>query len=47
MLGAGVILTRSTPLFDLVHGEIYRATESDPLRVPEGAVVVPGSRAIT
>ncbi len=47
VLGAGVILTRSTPLFDTVKGEIYRATESEPLRVPEGAVVVPGSRAIT
>jgi 2,3,4,5-tetrahydropyridine-2-carboxylate N-succinyltransferase len=47
VLGAGVILTRSTPLFDTVKGEIYRATETDPLRVPEGAVVVPGSRAIS
>jgi len=47
VLGAGVILTRSTPLFDTVHGEIYRATRTDPLRVPDGAVVVPGSRAIT
>ena len=47
VLGAGTILTRSTPLFDTVKGEIYRATESEPLRVPEGAVVVPGSRAIT
>lgn len=46
VLGAGVILTRSTPLFDVVHGEIYRASESEPLRVPPGAVVVPGSRAI-
>ena len=47
VLGAGVILTRSTPLFDIVKGEIYRATANEPLRVPEGAVVVPGSRAIT
>ena len=47
VLGAGVILTRSTPLFDTVKGEIYRATADQPLRVPEGAVVVPGSRAIT
>jgi 2,3,4,5-tetrahydropyridine-2-carboxylate N-succinyltransferase len=47
VLGAGVILTRSTPLFDTVHGEIYRATPTEPLRVPAGAVVVPGSRAIT
>ncbi len=47
VLGAGVILTRSTPLFDVVRGEIYRSSETEPLRVPEGAVVVPGSRAIT
>jgi 2,3,4,5-tetrahydropyridine-2-carboxylate N-succinyltransferase len=47
VLGAGVILTRSTPLFDLVRDEIYRAADEQPLRVPEGAVVVPGARAIT
>jgi 2,3,4,5-tetrahydropyridine-2-carboxylate N-succinyltransferase len=47
VLAAGVILTRSTPLFDTVRGEIYRASDSEPLRVPEGAVVVPGARAIT
>lgn len=46
VLGAGVILTRSTPLFDLARGEVYRATPEAPLEVPEGAVVVPGSRAI-
>jgi 2,3,4,5-tetrahydropyridine-2,6-dicarboxylate N-succinyltransferase len=47
VLGAGTILTRSTPLFDTVKGEIYRANGNEPLRVPEGAVVVPGARAIT
>jgi len=47
VLAAGVILTRSTPLFDTVKGEVYRATRDEPLHVPEGAVVVPGSRAIT
>ncbi len=46
VLGAGTILTRSTPLYDLVRGEVYRASESQPLTVPEGAVVVPGSRAV-
>jgi len=46
VLGAGVILTRSTPLYDLVRGEVYRASEDKPLEVPEGAVVVPGSRAV-
>jgi len=46
VLGAGTILTRSTPLYDLVHGEVYRATDERPLEVPERAVVVPGSRAV-
>ncbi len=47
VLGAGVVLTRSTPLFDTVRGEVYRSSDSGPLRVPENAVVVPGARAIT
>jgi len=46
VLGAGTILTRSTPLYDIVRGQIYRATEEKPLEVPENAVVVPGSRAV-
>lgn len=46
VLGAGTILTRSTPLYDLVRSEIYRATAEAPLEVPENAVVVPGSRAV-
>ncbi len=46
VLGAGTILTRSTPLYDLVKGDVYRATPDTPLEVPENAVVVPGSRAI-
>jgi 2,3,4,5-tetrahydropyridine-2,6-dicarboxylate N-succinyltransferase len=46
VLGAGTILTRSTPLYDLVRGEIRRGTAESPLEVPEGAVVVPGTRAI-
>ncbi len=47
VLGAGTILTRSTPLYDLVRGEIYRASANQPLEVPENAVVVPGSRPVT
>ena len=47
VLGAGTILTRSTPLYDLVRGDVYRATPGHPLEVPENAVVVPGSRAVT
>jgi 2,3,4,5-tetrahydropyridine-2-carboxylate N-succinyltransferase len=46
VLGAGTILTRSTPLYDLVRGEVYRSSPEAPLEVPEGAVVVPGSRAV-
>jgi len=46
VLGAGTILTRSTPLYDLVRGEIYRAEGERPLIVPENAVVVPGTRAL-
>ncbi len=46
VLGAGTILTRSTPLYDIVRGEVYKATSEKPLEVPENAVVVPGSRAV-
>ena len=46
VLGAGTILTRSTPLYDLVQGEVYRADGDKSLEVPENAVVVPGSRAV-
>jgi 2,3,4,5-tetrahydropyridine-2-carboxylate N-succinyltransferase len=47
VLAAGTILTRGTPVFNLVSGEVLRAREDMPLIVPENAVVVPGSRAIT
>jgi 2,3,4,5-tetrahydropyridine-2-carboxylate N-succinyltransferase len=46
VLGAGTILTRSTPVYDLVRETIHRATDDLPLVIPEEAVVVPGSRAI-
>jgi 2,3,4,5-tetrahydropyridine-2,6-dicarboxylate N-succinyltransferase len=47
VLGTGTILNRSTPLYDLVREKVYTATDDQPLIVPEGAVVVAGSRAIT
>ncbi len=47
VLGTGVILNRSTPIYDLVKGEVYSATDDEPLMVPEGAVVVAGSRAVS
>ncbi len=46
VLAPGTILTGSTPVYDLVRGEIYRRTESAPLEIPAGAVVVPGSRRV-
>jgi 2,3,4,5-tetrahydropyridine-2-carboxylate N-succinyltransferase len=46
VLGAGTILTRSTPIYDIVRGEVYRATNDKGLEIPENAVVVPGSRAV-
>ena len=46
VLGAGVILTGSTPLYDLVNKKIHRKSLSEPLVVPAGAVVVPGNRHI-
>lgn len=47
VLASGVILTRSTPLYDLVRGEIYTASDEEPLVVPENAVVVAGARPVT
>ena len=47
VLAAGTVLTRGTPVYDLVKGEVYKATAESPLIIPEGAVVVPGSRAIS
>jgi 2,3,4,5-tetrahydropyridine-2-carboxylate N-succinyltransferase len=46
VLAAGTILTRGTPVFDLVNGTILRATDQLPLIIPQNAVVVPGSRAV-
>src|SRR6202030_784371 len=45
VLGSGVILNGSTAVYDLVHEQIYSATDCNPLVIPEEAVVVPGSRA--
>ena len=47
VIAAGVVITGSTPIYDLVHSRVIRADEGQPLVVPEGAVVVPGSRAVT
>jgi 2,3,4,5-tetrahydropyridine-2-carboxylate N-succinyltransferase len=46
VIGAGVVLTGSTPVYDIVRGQIYRRTAERPLEIPYGAVVVPGSRVM-
>lgn len=47
VIAAGVVLTGSTPVYDLPRGRVIRAEPGQPLIVPEGAVVVPGSRAVS
>src|SRR5437867_5797253 len=47
VIAAGTVLTGSTPVYDLVRGVIIKPTADAPLVVPEGAVVVPGARAVT
>jgi 2,3,4,5-tetrahydropyridine-2-carboxylate N-succinyltransferase len=46
VLASGTMLTGSTPVFDLVRGEIYQRTADGPLQIPAGAVVVPGARSV-
>ena len=47
ILGTGTILNRSIPVYDLVRDAVYTATDSEPLIIPEEAIVVPGSRAVS
>ncbi|MBV9396887.1 MAG: 2,3,4,5-tetrahydropyridine-2,6-dicarboxylate N-succinyltransferase [Bryobacterales bacterium] len=47
VLGSGTILTRSTPVYDIVRNKVYKGTDEEPLVIPEEAVVVAGSRAIS
>ena len=46
VLGSGTVINRSTPVYDLVREQVYRATSDQPLVIPSEAVVVAGSRAI-
>jgi 2,3,4,5-tetrahydropyridine-2-carboxylate N-succinyltransferase len=46
VIGAGVVLTRGTPVYDLERQTVYRAENGKPLVIPENAVVVPGARAV-
>jgi 2,3,4,5-tetrahydropyridine-2-carboxylate N-succinyltransferase len=47
VLGTGTILNRSTPVYDVTSGNVLTASDDQPLIIPEKAVVVAGSRAIT
>ena len=47
VLGTGTILNRSTPVYDLVRNTVHKATDDEPLVIPEDAVVIAGTRAIT
>lgn len=47
VIAANTILTGSTPVYDLVNEKIYRKEGNTPLEIPEGAVVIPGSRSIS
>jgi 2,3,4,5-tetrahydropyridine-2-carboxylate N-succinyltransferase len=47
VIAAGTVLTGSTPVYDLVKGDIIKPTAERPLVVPEGAIVVPGGRAVS
>ena len=46
VLASGVIITGSTPVFDLVREQVYRRNGDAPLEIPAGAVVVPGARTV-
>ena len=47
VLAAGTIITASTPIYDLANGRILEPSPDAPTVVPEGAVVVPGTRPVT
>ncbi|MFL6277848.1 MAG: 2,3,4,5-tetrahydropyridine-2,6-dicarboxylate N-succinyltransferase [Blastocatellia bacterium] len=47
VLAPGTILTGGTVVYDLARDEFYRKTADAPLEIPAGAVVVPGTRAVT
>jgi 2,3,4,5-tetrahydropyridine-2-carboxylate N-succinyltransferase len=47
VLGSGSIITGSTPVYDLPNGRVIEPQPGQPLVIPEGAIVVPGARAVT
>ncbi len=46
VVAAGVVLTRGTPVYDLVNERVYRASAENALEIPADAVVVPGARQV-
>jgi 2,3,4,5-tetrahydropyridine-2-carboxylate N-succinyltransferase len=46
VLAAGTILTRGTPVYDIVRNQVLKGSADQPLIIPEGAVVVPGAREL-
>jgi len=46
VLAAGVVLTASTPVYDIVKGDVLRPAFDKPLEIPDGAVVVAGARKL-
>ncbi|MFL5678827.1 MAG: 2,3,4,5-tetrahydropyridine-2,6-dicarboxylate N-succinyltransferase, partial [Chloroflexota bacterium] len=46
VIGAGVTLTGTSRLYDLVRDRVIEGTPTEPLVVPAGAVVVPGARTV-
>jgi 2,3,4,5-tetrahydropyridine-2-carboxylate N-succinyltransferase len=47
VIGAGVVLTRGTPVYDLVRERVIKGTPERALEIPEDAVVVPGARTVS
>ena len=47
VIGAGTVLTGSTPVYDLSKRQLLKPEPNMPIIIPEGAVVVPGARAVT
>jgi 2,3,4,5-tetrahydropyridine-2-carboxylate N-succinyltransferase len=46
VLAPGTILSGGTAVFDLVRDRVYRREGDQPLEIPAGAVVVPGTRPV-
>lgn len=47
VIGAGVVLTGSTKVYDLVHEKIISAQDGAGLKIPANAVLVPGTRSLS